>query len=91
MPDYPICGYCGEEQDLTGLVGIHTNQCPACRNPMFKVRFAMLKEGVVFIDPGFGGKWCKYTSDKAVCVEDDSSYQTGEDFEFDPDDEVLPF
>ena len=91
MSDTQHCGWCNTDESLTGLVGYANNCCPKCGNPIFPIPFGEVKTGAVFVDAGWGGKWCKIDATMAVCVEDDSSYQTGEVFEFDADDIVNPF
>lgn len=73
-----ICPHCDAPLDLTGLIGVNNNQCPACGNPALPSSFGAVSVGTVFICEEFGGMWCKYSDTEAVCVEGDSAYCIGE-------------
>lgn len=34
-----ICPWCEHEININGLIGINTNQCPDCGNPVFPRNF----------------------------------------------------
>ncbi len=90
------CPWCNEVISINGLIGINTNQCPKCANPVFIRAFKDIGIGEVFIDKQFGGKWAKFAEDKVVCVEDDSTYRIGKivdtsAFTLDPDDHMYPY
>lgn len=88
--DFQYCPTCDSHESLNGLIGYHTNQCPACNNPVFVRPFGALPLGAVFIDT-LGGKFCKFCSAQAVCVEDDSAFRIGEFVSFDDFDNVMPY
>ena len=93
------CIWCGKIININGLVGISTNQCPRCGNPVFDTWFAELSIGQVFLSrPGEGSRWVKIadtydeTHKNAVCVDpDDSEFEIGEYSSFKTAEIVYPY
>lgn len=86
------CKTCESHEDLTGLVGIHSNCCPKCGNPIMPITFGALKNGTVFVPDECPAMWVKLSNTMAVCVDrEDSVYQVGETQGFIENEVVYPY
>ncbi len=86
------CKHCKTHESLDGLIGINTNQCPKCGNPIMPTTFEALKNGTVFVAEECPAMWVKLSKTMAVSVDlDDSAYQVGETQGFISAEVVYPY